>query len=174
MSIGYGTFAYRRDLPHLVKNGKTYFVTFCTVGRSVLPDGARDVVLECCVHDHELTYWLHCAVVMPDHVHLLFTPYEEWSLAKITHRLKSVSAHRINAKLGRRGAVWQHESFDHILRSDESIRAKSEYICNNPVRAGLVASPDEYRWLWREWVEGQPKDAAGVGGATQSRDSGAT
>src|SRR5204863_3674560 len=47
------------------------------------------------------------------------------------------------------GQIWQHESFDHVLRREESIEAKVQYICENPVRAGLVKHPHEYRWLWR-------------------------
>lgn len=44
--------------------------------------------------------------------------------------------------------VWQHESFDHVLRSEESIPTKVDYIIQNPVRAGLVRTATDYRWLW--------------------------
>jgi len=62
--------------------------------------------------------------------------------------IKSASAHQINRALNRVGQIWQHESFDHVLRREESIEAKVQYICENPVRAGLVKSPEEYPWLW--------------------------
>src|SRR5207249_9641402 len=64
-------------------------------------------------------------------------------------QLKGGSSYRINRVLERTGPLWQHESFDHILRSDETLRMKTDYICDNPVRAGLVQSSSEYRWLWR-------------------------
>jgi hypothetical protein len=48
------------------------------------------------------------------------------------------------------GPVWQEESFDHVLRSDESLKEKREYIRPNPVRKGLVMQPEEYRWLWMD------------------------
>jgi REP element-mobilizing transposase RayT len=86
---------------------------------------------------------------MPDHVHLLVTPFEEIRLSSIMDSIKGASAHAINRVLGRRGAMWQRESFDHILRSDEKLTEKGEYIANNPVRAGLVAKSDEWPWLWR-------------------------
>jgi hypothetical protein len=70
------------------------------------------------------------------------------SIPKITRTIKSESAHRINEALTRAGRVWQDESYDHILRGDESLRKKAMYILENPVRAGLAASPTEYRWLW--------------------------
>ena len=46
------------------------------------------------------------------------------------------------------GPVWEEESFDHVLRSDESLKEKCEYIRQNPVRRGLVKNPEDYRWLW--------------------------
>ncbi|HEX8253323.1 MAG TPA: transposase [Thermoanaerobaculia bacterium] len=101
-----------------------------------------------------MTYWLHTAVVMPDHVHLLFVPLDGWTLDRILRRVKGVSARLINRELQRRGAVWQAESFDRILRSDEDVTRKGEYIANNPVRAGLAATPEEYEWLWSWWRRG--------------------
>ena len=132
-----------------------YLLTFVTFGRQVLAPAARDVVLKCIVHDHLLTYWLQAAVVMPDHVHMLLAPYDGVLLSRLVSRIKGVSARWINIEAGRFGHVWQREYFDHILRSDEDIQRKAEYICQNPVRAGLVKCVDDYPWIWRQWVEGQ-------------------
>jgi REP element-mobilizing transposase RayT len=154
--IGPDTFATRRHLPHFAKRDRTLFVTFTTLGRRILTYRARTIALDCCVHDHELTYWLHTAVVMPDHVHMLFTPFDEWGLAKIMRRVKGNSARLINRTGGTRGAVWQDESFDRTLRSNEDVRKTGEYIAANPVRAGLVAKPEDYPWLWQEWRTGNP------------------
>jgi hypothetical protein len=68
--------------------------------------------------------------------------------------IKGASAHSINKFLKHRGHVWQDESFDHILRSEEKMVNKVEYICQNPVRKGLVNEVNNYPWLWREWIEG--------------------
>ena len=151
MPIGHDTYAWRRCLPHLINANKTYFVTFCTKDRMRLPEAARDIALACSVHGHHSQYWLHSAVVMPDHVHLLLMPFPNVTLATILNGIKGTSSHRINALLGRRGKLWQRESFDHILRSSEKLSEKAEYICNNPVRAGLVASLDAWPWLFRSW-----------------------
>jgi REP element-mobilizing transposase RayT len=90
---------------------------------------------------------------MPDHVHLLLTPLlkdgRTISIPEITQSLKSVSSHRINKALGRHGSVWQEESFDRALRHEEAADAKILYMLGNPVCAGLVANPMDYRWLWR-------------------------
>jgi REP element-mobilizing transposase RayT len=90
---------------------------------------------------------------MPDHVHMIFTPYD-YALPIIMKRVKGVSARFINAADHTKGGIWQGESFDHILRSDEDLMKKAEYVCTNPVRAGLVTSIDDYRWIWRSWIEG--------------------
>jgi REP element-mobilizing transposase RayT len=96
---------------------------------------------------------------MPDHVHMVFTPLRDedgctYGLSEIMQGIKGASVRSINKTLGRKGQVWQDESFDHVLRSDESVRAKVEYICQNPIRKGLVEEENDYPWLWREWVEG--------------------
>jgi REP element-mobilizing transposase RayT len=65
------------------------------------------------------------------------------------HAIKGASARKINVLLGRSGAMWQEEFFDHVLRSNDSLAAKVDYIYQNRVRAGLVKVEGEYRWLWR-------------------------
>jgi hypothetical protein len=42
------------------------------------------------------------------------------------------------------GEIWQREFFDHLLRSDEKLEEKWNYVRENPVRAGLCANPDAY------------------------------
>jgi len=75
-------------------------------------------------------------------------PAGPFPLVEVMQSLKSATAHRINKLLHRSGPVWQEESFDHVLRSDESLKEKAEYIRQNPVRRGLVQKPEDYRWLW--------------------------
>ena len=155
MAIGSDTFAYRGRLPHLINEGRTYFVTFCTKDRKILLPEPLDIVLDCCVHDHPSMYWLECAVVMPDHVHMLLTPNPGEVIPPILSRIKGASAHRVNRRLDASGTLWQRESFDRIVRKGEDLAEIAEYICDNPVRKGLGARADDYRWIWRSWVEGR-------------------
>ncbi len=71
-------------------------------------------------------------------------------LAEIMDAIKGASAHKINKALGRKGRVWQPESFDHVLRSSESPDAKIQYLLNNPVRRGLAKNWQDYPWLWKK------------------------
>ena len=43
---------------------------------------------------------------------------------------------------------WREESFDHVPRTVEKLSDVVEYIADNPVRAGLVEKPEDYRWTW--------------------------
>jgi REP element-mobilizing transposase RayT len=161
-------YSYRRRLPHLQKADAALFVTFCTGARLILPDQGRDLVLQHCLREGGVAsvaraaspaesrkprIRLYAAVVMPDHVHLLFVPLQDengwpFALVDILQCLKSATAHRINKLFRLSGPVWEEESFDHVLRSDESLKDKCEYIRQNPVKAELVQRPEDYRWLW--------------------------
>ncbi|OLE14760.1 MAG: hypothetical protein AUG89_00625 [Acidobacteria bacterium 13_1_20CM_4_56_7] len=146
--------AYRRKLPHYQWIGKTYFITFATDDRRVLTPHSRQLVLDTCLKGSGKRYQLRAVVVMPDHVHLILTPLDDGtgpiSLPEILQEIKSVSAHRINKYLGRKGRLWQEESFDRAMRETENTRGRIEYILGNPVRAGLVRNPYDYTWLWTE------------------------
>ena len=145
---------YRRNLPHLKRDSKPHFLTFCTYQRWTLPDWARTIVMDTCVRANQWTIDLNALVIMPDHVHMIFVPLvdveksEVFSLARITKGIKGTSAHLINRQLGRAGRVWQEESFDRVLRFSEKLDEKIAYIVDNPVRQGLVSSSEAYQWLW--------------------------
>ena len=158
-------YRYRRRLPHLQKADADLFVTFCAGGPFVLPPAARDLVFEHCLREGGLRplagegaratarIQLRAVVIMPDHVHLLLQPLRDtngWPhpLVDILQCMKSATVHRINKLRHHSGPVWEEESFDHVLRSDESRKQKAEYIRQNPVRRGLVERPEDYKWLW--------------------------
>ena len=148
MPVGDDTYAYRGRLPHLSRPDRTYFVTFCTVRRQILPPPARTIVLSSCVYDHGCLAWIDRVVVMPDHVHLIAMPYETTSIDTVLERMKGASSHRVNTVLGRTGTLWQRESFDRIVRSGDNLDKKRTYIFENPVRKGLVTHWEDYTWIW--------------------------
>ncbi len=82
---------------------------------------------------------------MPNHVHLLITPQVE--VSQLMRKLKGASARHANKLLSQTGQrFWQDESYDHFVRSSEELLRIENYIVQNPVRAGLAASPEQYRW----------------------------
>jgi REP element-mobilizing transposase RayT len=134
----------RRNLPHIQALGATYFVTFRS--NIVLSPAVRDLVMAEIHAGAEKSIELDAAVVMPDHVHMIFRLLD----ADLSHVLKSIkgrSARGINRILCRQGRVWIEESFDHIIRSEAELEEKLEYAKQNPVKRGLVKQPEEYKWL---------------------------
>ena len=103
-------------------------------------------------------YELHAFVVMPNHVHLLITPIIV--LPKLMKSLKGITAKRANAILALTGTrFWQEESYDHLVRDHREFEKIRRYIENNPVRAGLVKDPSDYRWSSAaEATGGSPAD----------------
>ena len=140
-------FMYKRTLPHWELDGSTYFITFRVQKELSRPLESR--VLASCVEEvlwlgHGERFVLDAYVIMPDHVHVLLRPMTGWTLARILQGIKGYSARQINAILGRKGAVWQKESFDHLIRHEEDWLDKLNYIHMNPVTAGLVDRPEDY------------------------------
>lgn len=91
-------------------------------------------------------YQLHAWCVMPNHVHVLITPYLGMTLSGITHSWKSYTAKQANRVLGRSGRFWMPEYFDRFIRSEAHFKAVVEYIQNNPVQAGLCARPEDWEF----------------------------
>ena len=79
---------------------------------------------------------------MPNHVHVVFQPKEPNKLAEILHSWKSYSAQRANMILSRRGALWQREYYDHLIRDGKQLDRAIRYTAENPLKANLK------NWPW--------------------------
>ena len=75
-------------------------------------------------------------VLMPDHVHLFIRGHADFVLCQWVRLLKR----KLSAEILAPPPHWQPGFFDHLIRNSESYAAKWEYVRENPVRAGLVAS----------------------------------
>ena len=111
----------------------------------------REERIACLVQDAPLyfdgeRYRLSAWVVMPNHVHLLATPCDGYTLSRIMHSIKSFTAKEANKLLKRTGHFWQTESFDRYIRDAKHFAATVRYIENNPVKARLCSAPHE--WLF--------------------------
>jgi putative transposase len=130
-------------LDQIYPNEPVYFVTFCTRNRQPIPDFAK---AQAALEEYaerglgEFGASVGRYVIMPDHVHVFVCGDADFVLSRWVAALKRV----ISKALGIRGEFWQPTFFDHILRSDESYSEKWEYICQNPVRAGLVKKSEDW------------------------------
>jgi REP element-mobilizing transposase RayT len=95
------------------------------------------IVVSAMRHFHSERYLLDAFVVMPNHVHAIVTPQNSWELSKVLHSWKSFAANQINRLLKRSGALWQSESYDHIVRDEEELIGYRQYIAANPLKANL-------------------------------------
>lgn len=125
-----------------------YFVTACTASR-------RALLANNPIHETFLAFARRASdrgalvgryVLMPDHVHLFVTVEDERiRLSEWTRSLKNSISKELRAR-GELSPHWQKGFFDHIMRGSESYSQKWDYVRNNPVRAGLVARPEEWRY----------------------------
>lgn len=79
-------------------------------------------------------------VVMPNHVHALFSLWDGHDLEKVMFSWKRFTAGKINEKRGEHGRVWQAEYFDRMIRHKDHFLGVLNYILENPVKARLRES----------------------------------
>jgi len=108
-----------------------------------------DLALSAIRYRDKGVYDLLTTCIMPNHVHLLVAVQRsDASLYRILQSLKSYTAREANAILGRSGAFWHHESYDHVIRDNSELERTAWYILNNPVKAGLCKHWRDWRWTY--------------------------
>ncbi|HLX61043.1 MAG TPA: transposase [Planctomycetota bacterium] len=167
----------RGELPHLFKEGCTYFLTY-RLWDAVIPSTQKQlsaklstteiaafaeppiqlgscvlmrpeiagIVQENLLHFKGSKYHLLAWCIMPNHVHAVIAPTNEFTLSAITHSWKSYTAHRIQSILNRVDPIWERESFDHLIRDADDLAIFIHYVEENPVVAGLCANSHDWQW----------------------------
>lgn len=95
---------------------------------------------------HEKKYKLISWVIMPNHVHFMARFDEGQSLSSAMHSLKSYTAHELKKIHPELPVIWQSESFDRYIRSEDHYLGRIQYIEENPVAAGLCERPEDFPW----------------------------
>lgn len=143
----------RRNLPHWQLPGVFYFITFRTKNL-ILNDFEKDIIYESIIMYDKMKYNLISFVIMPDHIHLILKPLEKnpskfYNLSEIMHSIKSFSAHKIsNSGIEKNNHIFQHESFDRIIRNEAELYEKMVYIYNNPIKKALSDENGFYKWYY--------------------------
>jgi REP element-mobilizing transposase RayT len=102
------------------------------------------IVQESLISGHGSSYKLIDWCVMPNHVHVLVRLLNSASLGSIVKRWKATTALQISRLLERRGSLWMRDYHDRLIRDMDHFHNARAYIRNNPVKAGLCATPDEW------------------------------
>lgn len=95
-------------------------------------------------------YRLQAWVVMANHVHLVVDVWDT-PLSKLLNLWKGRSARAANKLLARSGHFWEREYFDTLIRDAAHLGRAIRYTDNNPLKAGLVRDPREWRWSSARW-----------------------
>ena len=123
-----------------------YFVTFCTHQRKTFlacEEVHAAFILFAQSAERNFNIAVGRYVIMPDHVHLFIRGGHDFRLGRWVGALKQTLARA--AKLSRaKTQLWEEGFFDRVLRSDESYSQKWNYIRENPARAGLANSPEDW------------------------------
>ena len=132
--------------PVLYTGLQQYFLTFCTASRQrVFLDAAtvglvRDQILRSAA-DFYFAVIAYC--FMPDHLHMLVEALrDDADAARFVHQAKQRSGYVFSKERGTQ--LWQPSFYDHNLRGTDATLSVVRYILENPVRAGLVATPEDY------------------------------
>jgi len=89
---------------------------------------------------------IHTYVLMTNHIHLLLTPETEKSVSNMMQAIGRKYVRYVNGVYQRTGTLWEGRYKSAIIDSDHYLLTCSRYIELNPVRAGMVNGPDEYKW----------------------------
>lgn len=100
-------------------------------------DRCAKVVGETLLRDDPNPCRFHALVVMPNHVHALFSLSAGPPLPRVVASWKGVTARRLNQECHRSGSLWQKDYFDRLIRDDDHFHRCVRYIRNNPVKAKL-------------------------------------
>ncbi len=89
---------------------------------------------------------LHAYVLMTNHVHLLVTPMADYAVSHMMQALGRRYVRCFNDHYKRTGTLWEGRYKSSLVDSERYLFACMRYIELNPVRAGMVHHPGEYRW----------------------------
>ena len=89
---------------------------------------------------------VHAYVLMTNHVHLLVTPLQEYGISAFMQSLGKRYVQYINRTYRRTGTLWEGRYKAGLIDSRAYLLTCMRYIELNPVRAGMVEAPGEYRW----------------------------
>jgi putative transposase len=102
---------------------------------------------------------VHAYALMTNHVHMLMTPRDEGGISRTMKALGEDYVRYFNRTYRRTGTLWEGRPYSCLVDSEGYFLVCHRYIECNPVRAGIVAAPEEFRWSsYRANALGEPSD----------------
>ena len=142
---------YRR----MFLDGYSYFMTVVTHRRKPILIEHIDLMRKSFRESKRYyNYRIDAITVMPDHFHMIITPYNADEYPKIIKSIKYnftkeyQRGHEVSQSFSRyrrkMQPVWQKRYYEHVIRDEKDWEGKINYIKHNPVKHGLVE-------IWSEW-----------------------
>ena len=131
---------------------RQYFLTFVTKARC--PRFVDAAVVDCCASQilraaTKTGFAILISCYMPDHLHLIVEgTSDESDLQTFVKLAKQFSGYYVKQQHG--FALWEPGYHDRFIRRADDLSSRIEYVRMNPVRAGLVAKPEDYPFLFFE------------------------
>jgi len=148
-------------LPRLTWPGLVHHVVWCGHNRQAvfLDDADRQVFLDTLADvARREAVQVHAWVLLDDALHLLLTPTREGGLSRLMQSLGRSYVRHFNQRHGRSGTLWEGRYRSNLIESERYLLACMVYIDLNPVRAGMVEQPQDYRWSSHRHCIGQAND----------------
>jgi putative transposase len=142
--------SYDNTMPYGLKRFQKaetlHFITFSCIHRLPFLEAAAaketfEFVLEQTRSRHQARVYAY--VLMPEHIHLLINEPPLILVAQFLKALKQITSRKLR---GDRQQFWQDRYFDANIHGETARSEVIRYIHQNPVKRGLVASPEQYRW----------------------------
>ena len=89
---------------------------------------------------------VHAWVLMTNHVHLLCTPQADNAVSLMMQALGRQYVRYFNQQNERSGTLWEGRFRSCLIESETYLFTVYRYIELNPVRAQMVARPEDYEW----------------------------
>ncbi len=140
----------------VLSSARVFFVTTNTsMGRRLLQSERNATLLIDVLRSYVAIgkFQLHDFVIMPDHLHLLMTLQGDVTIEKATQLIKGGFSYRLKKEFGYQGEVWQRGFSDVRIRDGQSFSQHRASIVQNPVKAGLVDSVEDWPYCYTYLVK---------------------
>jgi REP element-mobilizing transposase RayT len=130
---------------------RQYFLTlekYLDTGQGFTPfsnDGCCQLILESFEALKAQGWDIRNYALMPNHVHFVVWSESAADMSRTWSKWKGRLGFQCNQVLGRKGAFWQSDWFDHVCRNEAETKRVITYVQNNPKKAGLASN---YKWVY--------------------------
>jgi len=146
----------RASADNVLSPNRTFFVTTKTsMGRRLLQSERNAMLLIDILRTYAKAkkFRVHDFVIMPDHVHLLLTVGPDMTIERVMQYIKGGFSYRLKKETGYSGEVWQRGYSELRVEDERSFQEHRRYIGENPVRAGLADSPEQFPYCFTYLVK---------------------